>query len=192
MPPHHDVPACELAKLLTAARSGDSLAWSSLVHALDDMLRTVARSYRLSPHDVDDAVQATWVTLYEHVDRVRDSYAVGAWLATTVRRQSLRILQQRVRETVIGDVELFREPVCADPETRVLESERQRALIRALAALPDRQRRLMALIASEDGGSYKQMGAELDMQVGSIGPIRARCLARLQKDPELRAYVLAG
>jgi RNA polymerase sigma factor (sigma-70 family) len=192
MTPPIRIPESELVELVSAARSGDSLAWSRLVQRLDGTLRGVARSYRLSPEDVDDSVQATWVTLYEHMDSVRDASAIVAWLVTTVRRQSLRTLQRRVREVVTDGAELACDDMCVGPETRLLDSERRHVLTRALATLPDRHRRLMAMIASEDGGSYEQMGAELDMPVGSIGPIRARSMTRLQEHPELRAYAMAG
>ena len=68
------------------------------------MLRSVARSYRLSPQDADDAVQATWIKLYEHIDRIRDHDAIAGWLATTIRREALRLLQTHVREVLTDDL----------------------------------------------------------------------------------------
>lgn len=181
----------ELATLVSAARSGDSLAWTRLVERFDRMLRSVARSYRLSPQDVDDAVQATWVKLYEHIDRVRDTEAVGGWLATTVRRESLRLLQRHVREHLTADPELAAELRGESPETQLLESECRIVLTRALSTLPERQRRLMTLFACDSGANYEQIGAALEMPIGSIGPIRARSLARLQRHPELREFASA-
>lgn len=181
----------ELDALVSAAKAGDNMAWSRLVAQFDRMLRSVARSYRLSPQDVDDVVQATWVKLYEHLDRVRDTSAVAGWLATTVRRESLRVLQLHVRE------HLTESPEPADglrhdgPEAQLLASERRLVLTRAFATLPERQRRLMELISTEEAENYEQIGATLDMPVGSIGPIRARSLARLQRHSELREYASA-
>ena len=88
----------ELQALVTAARRGDNIAWSHLTERFDRMLHNVARSYRLSAQDTEDAVQATWVKLYQHIGRIRDASAVAGWLATTVRRESLRLLQAHVRE----------------------------------------------------------------------------------------------
>lgn len=148
----------------------------------DRMLRSVARSYRLSTQDVDDAVQATWVKLYEHIGRVRDASAVAGWLVTTVRRESLRMLQSHVRERRAGPRRRsHRRPGGA--------AARDRAAPRAL---PDRQRRLLTLIVREPDADYAQLGATLDMAVGSIGPIRARSLARLQRHRELREFAAAS
>jgi RNA polymerase sigma factor (sigma-70 family) len=181
----------ELETLVAAARSGDDRAWTQLVDRFDRMLRAVARTYRLSTQDVDDAVQATWVKLYEHIGRVRDASAVAGWLATTVRRESLRMLQSHVRERVTDAPDLGDGRI-AGPEAQLLETERRLVLDRALSTLPDRQRRLLTLIVREPDADYAQLGATLDMAVGSIGPIRARSLARLQRHRELREFAAAS
>jgi RNA polymerase sigma factor (sigma-70 family) len=178
----------ELVALVHAARDGDVLAWGRLVTTFDGMLRAVARSCRLAPHDVDDAVQTTWVKLYENIDGIRDPSAVAGWLATTVRREALRLMQVHVRECLTDAPELAGECRDENPAARLLESERRVALSHALAALPERHRRLMTLIA--DDTRYQQIGAVLDMPLGSIGPIRRRSLARMQRHPELQR--LAG
>ncbi len=182
----------ELDALVSAAQSGDNVAWSRLVDRFDRMLRSVARSYRLSPQDVDDAVQATWIKLYEHLDRLRDTSAIAGWLATTVRRESLRVLQMHVREHLTDCPEPREDLRHEGPEAQLLASERRLVLTRALATLPERQRRLMELIATDDAENYAQIGAALDMPVGSIGPIRARSLARMQRHSELREFAEAA
>jgi RNA polymerase sigma factor (sigma-70 family) len=192
MPPARHIAKTETSSLVSAARSGDNLAWSRLVERFDGMLRSVARSYRLTPQDVDDAVQATWVQLYEHIDTVRDTSAIAAWLATTVRRQSLHILQRRVREHLTDEPETMVTDPAEAPDATLLDGERRLVLTRALSTLPDRQRELMTLIASDTTPNYKQIGARLGMPVGSIGPTRARCMARLQQHSELREYAAVG
>jgi RNA polymerase sigma factor (sigma-70 family) len=182
-----------LASLVRAAQSGDDVAWAQLVERFDPMLRTVARSYRMRPADVDDAVQATWIRLYEHIDSVRDADAIGGWLATTVRRQALRLLQRHVREHLVDDAwPAACEDWCEGPEAHALATERRVVLTRALASLPDRQRRLMTLIASDPDTAYDQISASLGIPRGSIGPLRARGLACLERHPELRRLAAAS
>jgi len=67
------------------------------------------------------------------------------------------------------------------PETCLLAAERDDALRDGLAGLSPRQRRLMLLLASEPRLSYAEIGALLEMPVGSIGPTRARCLERIRR-----------
>ena len=46
--------------------------------------------------------------------------------------------------------------------------------------LGGRCRELLRLLYSTDELSYQEIGALLDMPIGSIGPTRARCLERLR------------
>jgi DNA-directed RNA polymerase specialized sigma24 family protein len=38
-------------------------------------------------------MQATWLRLFKRIQRIRDPAAFGGWLATTTRRESMRLLQ---------------------------------------------------------------------------------------------------
>jgi RNA polymerase sigma factor (sigma-70 family) len=176
----------QVAAIVAAARKGDDDAWSQLVARHRPMLRGIARSYRLSRDDVDDVVQTVFVRLYEHIDRIREPAALTGWLATTVRRESMRLLQSHVREVPTDDPELGADDASSTPHDRLLASERRIVLGRALAALPERQRALMALVAVDT--DYREISTKLAMPVGSIGPIRARSLARLQRDADLREH----
>jgi RNA polymerase sigma factor (sigma-70 family) len=190
MTPTHRLDQTGLAAIVEAARRGDELAWAALHTRFDPMMRAVARSCRLAPHDVDDATQAAWVKLYEHVDRLRDPCAVAGWLAKTAHRESLALLQRRVREHPTDEPALAAADERDEPEALVLQRERRGALTRALASLPQRERRLMTLIATD--ARYEQISATLDMPLGSIGPFRSRSLSRLQRHPELRSLASAG
>ena len=80
-----------LTALVCAARRGDQDAWTDLVERFDGRVRAIARSYRLSPPDVDDVAQATWLQLLEDIGKLREPAAIGAWLATATRRTALRL-----------------------------------------------------------------------------------------------------
>ena len=178
----------DVQRLGDAARSGDNLAWAQLISRFERMLRAIARSYRLNANDSDDAIQATWVKLYEHLDGVRDSAAIAGWLATTIRREALRLLQTSVREHLTDELDSTITSHHDTPEHAYLQTERHQILQTALATLPDRQRRLMTLIAADSTTDYHHISTTLQMPIGSIGPIRARCIARLQHHHELRDF----
>jgi RNA polymerase sigma factor (sigma-70 family) len=177
----------ELVALVAGAKAGDHAAWDRLVRRFDAGLRAIIRSYRLSPADVDDVVQATWLDLLEAIDDLRQAAAVGGWLATTARRRAMRVLQSPLREQLSDDPHLGDGSDTEDPAARLLADERREALTGALATLPDRHRRLMTLLVSEPALEHRQISAALSMPMGSIGPIRARSLARLRRHADLRA-----
>jgi RNA polymerase sigma factor (sigma-70 family) len=185
-------PEHELVELVEAVRRGDNAAWTQLIERFDRMLRGIARSYRLSAADVDDVVQATWTRLHQHIGAVREPAAIAGWLATTTRRESLRMLQVYVREQLSADPPLGESAEQDRPDSELLASEERGVLGRALATLPDRQRQLMILLAIDPDAEYRHISAQLEMPIGSIGPIRARSLARLGRHPELRRHYVCA
>jgi RNA polymerase sigma factor (sigma-70 family) len=174
--------------LVRAARAGDDAAWTQLINRFDHAQRRIARSYGLQPGDVDDVVQMTWIRLHQNIARLREPAALAGWLATTTRREAMRVLQNYVRERLSDDPRLGHDNDGDRPEARALATEERVILERAIAALPDRQRRLLALLAAQPDANYEHISATLEMPLGSIGPTRARGLGRLRRDPELCSH----
>lgn len=178
----------DLERLLAAAAAGHESAWETLVTRFGPRLLRVARAHGLRRQEAEDAVQETWVRLFRNIERVREPRAVGGWLATTARHESLRLRERGCREQPTAD-ELCADDAAdaADSTTRELDAATCRAaLTRALDALPVRHRALMQALYAEAGPSYHEIAAQLDMPVGSIGPTRGRCLAQLRRDGRLQ------
>jgi RNA polymerase sigma factor (sigma-70 family) len=123
-------------------------------------------------------VQTTWLRLVEHLDRLQDPSRVGAWLATTARRECLRVLRDSARQ--VPTEELPETPVNAELDAALLAAERDRALWQAFGGLSERCQALLRILVADPPPSYEEIGAALDMPIGSIGPTRARCLERLR------------
>ena len=177
----------DLVALVRRAVDGDPAALTCIVERFDRSLRAIVRFYRLSPFDVDDVVQATWLQFMEHRCSLREPAAIKGWLATTARRQSLKVLQRRVREQPSDDPALGEDMRAAEPCEELIAAERRAVLLDALARLPVSSRRLMTLMIASPGMSYEQVGDALGMPIGSIGPTRLRCLSRLSHMREIRA-----
>jgi RNA polymerase sigma factor (sigma-70 family) len=176
-----------VARLVPAAQAGDPRAVAELVAAFDRQLRAVAASFRLQPADVDDVMQITWMRLLQRIHQLQEPAAIGGWLATTVRRECLRTLQRPMTEELTAEHPSAAQESAERPDDAALRAERRATLRQAMGALPDRHRRLMVLLAAEPELEYRRIGAALDMPVGSIGPIRARCLDRLRRDGRVQA-----
>lgn len=174
---------------LTAAARGDANAWNALVERYTPLVWAVVRGHRLGDADAADVVQTTWLRLVEHLDRIEDADRVGAWLATTARRESLRIIASRRRVTETDEMDDVVDHHDGPADT-VLRGDRDALLRRALNALGDRCRTLLRVLAAEPAPSYEEVSAALDMPVGSIGPTRGRCLERLRD--ELAALGITG
>ena len=114
---------------------------------------------------------------------------MAGWLKTTAHRVCLQVIRQGGREQ-LTDWEEDRGPVSGvrfegpdedGPEAAAMRQEQQVLVRRALAELPDRHRQLMELLVASPPISYQDISARLGMPVGSIGPTRARILARLRE-----------
>src|ERR1700748_1387985 len=81
-----------LDQLVQAAASGEEAAWNALAARFRPGMLRVARSYGLGAHEAEDVVQESLLSLFRSIDRVREPAAIGGWLTTTARRESLRLL----------------------------------------------------------------------------------------------------
>lgn len=178
-----------VAGLVAAAASGDQRAWQALFTHFDPMLRRVTRRFRLTGHQADDALQETWVRFLRHVHRLENPAAVGAWLATTARRESLRLLRTTIHVHPTDEPLGIHEPdVDAHLDADILGDDAPSEILRsALDTLPPRDRALLQMLHREPAPSYEEVAAALGIPVGSIGPTRARALARLRRHPGLAA-----
>lgn len=174
--------AAEVRRLVAAAARGDQAAWEALVRQFGAIVRSVARAHRLSDADASDVAQASWLRLFENLPRLREPALVGPWLATTARRECLRVLREKQRHVPVGDEIPEHEVLDSSPAETVLAAERDAALRRSLARLQASDQALLRLLVAEPRPSYEEIGAALDMPIGSIGPTRQRALERLRRE----------
>jgi RNA polymerase sigma factor (sigma-70 family) len=170
------MPERDFGELVPRAVFGDQGAWNALVNGLNSVALKVARTYRLSDADAADASQCTWLAVSQRLGALRDSTRLPGWLATTARRQALRIAAGRSREVALS----CERDLVPSPESLVLRRERDRQLWAAVARLPTRQRRLLWLLAHRPDLTYPEIGAELGISPDSVGPFRKRCLDKLR------------
>ena len=84
----------DLVAVVERPPAGESAAWEALVQRFSGLVAAIARRCRLSEADVRSA-QTTWLRLVENLDRIEQPERIGAWLATTSRRESLGIATQQ-------------------------------------------------------------------------------------------------
>jgi RNA polymerase sigma factor (sigma-70 family) len=168
---------CSPGELVLRARESDADAWAALVERYTGMLWTIARSYDLGAADCGDVIQTAWLRLVERLHLLRNPDGVGAWLATTAHRESRRTLRQGRRERLAAiectSIERTGPPSYGEYIDYDVE--------RLLAALPEQCRTILRILAQAPPLSYAEVAAALEMPIGSIGPTRRRCLAKLRE-----------
>jgi RNA polymerase sigma factor (sigma-70 family) len=167
---------------LIEAADGDQRAWDAIVARYSGLVWAVARGFRFNDADAGDVFQATWFRLVEKLGQIRNGDGLGSWLATTARNEAIDMLRKRSRESPADVAEqLDLTPSTTDlPEEEAMRTEEHRLLWQAVHRLPERCGRLLRAMGAHPSPSYAELGAALDMPVGSIGPTRARCLETLR------------
>ncbi|GAB3927697.1 sigma-70 family RNA polymerase sigma factor [Kribbella albertanoniae] len=171
----------EAATLVIQAASGDQGSWSRLVDHYARLVWAVTRSFRLSDSDAADVSQMVWLRLLEHIHRV-DPERVGAWLVVTTRRECLRVLAFRKRVLLTYESTTFEEQPGDQPEldADLIALERAADVREALETLPDRWQQLLGMLMADPPAPYAEISQKIGIPIGSIGPIRGRCLDKLR------------
>ena len=173
----------DLSVLVEEAAGGSQDAWNALVDRFASTVWAIARGHRLNPSDAADVFQTTWLRLVEHLDKIQQPDRVGAWLATTARHESLRVLRMGGRQVPNGaDFETIPDSRSERaPDSGIISSEQSRVINDLVELLPVRSQTLLRLLSADSPLSYKDISEALSMPIGSIGPTRARALDQLRR-----------
>jgi RNA polymerase sigma factor (sigma-70 family) len=177
-----DIDESNVARLVRRATVGETWAWERLIDKYGRLIWSITREFKLAESDASDVFQTTWMRLIEHIDRLDHPDRVGSWLAATARNECLRFLASHKRLVLAREDAVLDGPAESEGEIdeALLAEERAQIVRSAVAHLPSRWQRLMELLMADPPASYAEISEELGVPVGSIGPIRGRCLARLR------------
>jgi RNA polymerase sigma factor (sigma-70 family) len=120
--------------------------------------------------------------LIEHIHRIEQPDRIGSWLASTARNECLRHVAARKRLVLVHEDAEFDGVDHHGPEVdeALLAAERAQVVREAMAHLPAQWQQLLELLMADPPISYAEISDQLGLPVGSIGPTRGRCLAKLR------------
>ena len=179
------------AALISACRRRDTEAWAALIARYQKLIYGMARKMGLSANDAEDVFQNVCVILYQHLDKLRDSQRLAAWLASVTQHEVAQWYRKQ-NPAVFHEGDIL--PVCIetaqplhqsssnDPEQEFLDLERQHLVQQLMSHLSGEcQCLLKMLYGTESPCTYAEIAETLSLPLGSIGPKRARCLQHLRK-----------
>lgn len=179
---NHASAASSAADLLLRIGDGEPAAWDEIHRRHEKLVYATVRSFRLQEADALDAVQMTWLRLAENAHRIRFPEQLSAWLATTARRECLRIVRQA--KPASGAIGIAPETVVdpsMGPEQRVIDADTSRTLWKFVAELSPRRRTLLQTLFTDNPRSYAEVADAAGIPPGGIGPTRARALQQLRR-----------
>jgi RNA polymerase sigma factor (sigma-70 family) len=173
--------ASRAAQLFASFRDGDQAKMAELVALLTPILWHTVRAQRLDREAAEDVLQTTWLALVRSAHSIADPQAVLQWLIVSSRREAWRVVKKSDRlEPKEFEPDDFVTPAEQVPEHMVLRNDSDSRLWQHVEQLPGKCRALLRVIAFADRPDYAVIAKALGMPVGSIGPTRGRCLAKLR------------
>ncbi|WP_237689071.1 RNA polymerase sigma factor [Cellulomonas fulva] len=177
--------ADQAARAVIAYREGNSQPLAALVQVMTPLLWHTVRAQGADAESAQDIVQNVWLSLVREIDTIRDPRATLQWTLVTAKRAAWRTVRRTRDEAARTDgdeqaTEWLTVPLDQLPDAQAVRDERDRVLWEHVRALPERCRKLLGLVALVDRPDYTVVSQALGMPVGSIGPTRGRCLAKLR------------
>ena len=174
-------------QLVLACRRGDQLAWETLVRRYQRLIYAIPLRAGLDEDHAAEIFQDVFTTLFEKLNDIEQPDRLQAWLVTTTRRKTLHavskalVRQQSYLDTdEPSDVATLMTDEAPLPDEQLLILEEQHRIRTALSSLDERCRMLLEMLFYvAEPPSYADIATSLGVPEGSIGPTRARCLAKL-------------
>lgn len=174
-------------QLLAGCRRGEEGAWEALVLRYQRLIYAIPRRAGLDEDAAAEIFQDVFTTLLESIETIEQPSRLQAWLVTTAKRKTWRVigrakaLRPFASEEGEGEDEMYD---LADegvlPDEALTRLEEQHLVRAALTELGDRCRTLLQLLFyAAEPPPYSEIAAALGTSEGSIGPTRARCLKKL-------------
>ncbi|HYE14266.1 MAG TPA: sigma-70 family RNA polymerase sigma factor [Pyrinomonadaceae bacterium] len=184
--PGRDLTAETDEKLLAACIAGEEAAWEALVRRYQRLIYAIPRRAGLDEDAAAEVFQEVFATLLESAASIERPDRLHAWLVTTARRKTWRIItRSRAARLFSGDEEgegeVYGLPDEAPlPDDVLLQLEEQHLVRAALGELEGRCNKLLTMLFyTPEPPPYSEIAAALGTTEGSIGPTRARCLKKL-------------
>ncbi len=164
---------------MASCLEGDQAAWEELIHRYSRLVYSIAFKSGLDAEDASDVVQNVFITVLRRLESLRERDRFSSWLITTARRESWHYKSGKREHILDEEMDIVDES--ESTEESVIAWEQAYLTRRAVGQLGDRcQRLLTAIFLTDERPSYQEIGNDLGIAVGSIGPIRARCLKQLR------------
>jgi RNA polymerase sigma factor (sigma-70 family) len=178
-------------QLLLSCRRGDQAAWEALVNRYQRLMYAIPRRAGLDDDQSAEVFQEVFTTLFQKLNDIDEPDRLHAWLVTTAKRKTWRLISKARLTSQIHSAEA--EDSTEDelariadgsplPDEVMLKLEQQHHVRAALLSLEERCRKLLTMLFYEtETPPYSEIALSLGISEGSIGPTRARCLQKMMR-----------
>ncbi len=169
------------AYLVKQCLSGNSRAWASLMDRYKRLIYHFPARAGLSSEDCDEVFQETVLAFYKQLDRIERVDDLSYWLSKVAQRNTWKAINRNLKYAELPATYDVADPGLIAEEDLELKIQ-QFKIRRGLNQMNKRCRDLLwSLFFETKDSDYKKIAKELGIAMGSIGPTRNRCLAKLKK-----------
>ena len=149
------------------------------------MLRYLA-SFGLAIQDREEIVQEVFLSLFQHFRHGKSRANLRGWLLRVAHNLALRRRLQARRDSNAHaeGAEILAVDPAPNPEALFASDQTRRILWRVVEALPEQDRRCLALRA--EGLRYREIAEVLNVSLGAVSLSLSRSLARIVRSAERR------
>jgi RNA polymerase sigma factor (sigma-70 family) len=171
--------------LVLACRAGDAVAWETLIARYQRLVFSIPRRAGLDAELAAEVFQQVFTILLERLDQIEQPMYIGAWLATTARREARRVRWRERSSSLVLGADEHNDDILDTallPDEVLLRLEEQHKIRTVVATLDDRCRTLLTLLFYQpEPPPYADIAVTIGATEGSVGPTRARCLQKLRR-----------
>jgi RNA polymerase sigma-70 factor (ECF subfamily) len=147
----------------------------------EPLLRYLA-SFGLAIHDSEEIVQEVFLSLFRHLQNGKSRANLRGWLFRVAHNLALKRRFKVRRDQDVradGGAEALAVDPAPSPEDLFASSQARRRLLKVVEALPEQDRRCLALRA--EGLRYREIAGILNVSLGSVSLSLTRSLARIAR-----------
>lgn len=176
-------------ELYLAACTGDREAFRALAERHHGYTLRLSAGLVPDRQTAEDVAHKAWLNVCQHIKKVEDGERAPlkleydasflSWLKTVTTNVATdeHRRQARYQTEEVQDDDIVDNP---EMDARLLLEEQRGAVWRAFKQISDQCRDLLLFLIQDPPLSYEAVAEAIDRPVGSIGPMRARCLAQLR------------
>lgn len=164
-------------QLIEAVRGGDDDAFAEIVGRYRNPITNYLYRFLNDYEDAVDLAQETFVRVYFAIDRYHTGFAFSTYIYKIATNLAISELRKRKRRQILSLTGLFQkeEDEQAEfqppdknplPDAELVESERDRTISKAIAALPPKYR-VPILLRDIEGLSYDQIASIMGLGLGT-------------------------
>lgn len=184
-------------RIIKSILEGDTRQYDLLQKKYRLLISSLIRKMIRDEDDIDDLVQDSFIKAYNALDKFQHEYSFSSWLYRIASNTCIDFLRKKRFATISIENPVYSQDddgamdiadKSFEADLSVLGEERRKALLEAIADLPENYREIIEL-RHEQELDYKEISDRLEMPLGTVKAhlFRARkmLLTKLKKHKHL-------